>query len=449
MVTGMHRSATSLVASLLHDAGVPMGPDLLGPELGNARGHFEDRGFFDFHQQALLARGRLPVMGGDFAFAPTAAETQRALGLVAARRKSGPWGFKDPRASLFLDFWQSLIPEACFLLLYRHPLEVLASLVRRREPLADLTTGLAAWRLYNQKILAFRRQQEGCAVLCHAYAAVDRPQSLAEAMSQLTGARVEIDSAVRDRLYHATELSRLDLAGPIGQRFARLFPELDALYQELESVADLPAPGDTAANIGMACQPSTAPFSSVLSAATHVGASRTPEVDRRLALVELMGEIDAPALAAAMEQTGRLLAKLLAQHVEGRDSGAPSVIQRAGSEELAGPVAALRDQLLERLAAQHPPPPLPAAAAAPLASVIVVNFNGAACIARCLDCLLRQTYSRFEIVVVDNGSTDGSLALLEAYAAKGEIRLVRSPRNRGCAGGRNLGFRHARGELIA
>jgi glycosyltransferase involved in cell wall biosynthesis len=47
--------------------------------------------------------------------------------------------------------------------------------------------------------------------------------------------------------------------------------------------------------------------------------------------------------------------------------------------------------------------------ATPRASVIVVNYNGREHVDVCLDSLLKQTYANYEVVFVDNGSTDGSL----------------------------------------
>ena len=85
----------------------------------------------------------------------------------------------------------------------------------------------------------------------------------------------------------------------------------------------------------------------------------------------------------------------------------------------------------------------------PLVSVVVLNFNGERIITRCLDCLLAQTYPHIEIVVVDNCSSDGSLAILERYAASGQVRVVRSPENRGCPGGRNLGLAEVQGDIVA
>jgi GT2 family glycosyltransferase len=87
--------------------------------------------------------------------------------------------------------------------------------------------------------------------------------------------------------------------------------------------------------------------------------------------------------------------------------------------------------------------------APPLVSVVVLNYNGASIIGRCLDHLHRQIYPRVQIVVVDNASTDGSLEILEAAEAAGEIVLVRSATNRGVASGRNLGLTAAEGSVVA
>src|SRR5579883_2769042 len=85
---------------------------------------------------------------------------------------------------------------------------------------------------------------------------------------------------------------------------------------------------------------------------------------------------------------------------------------------------------------------------AKLVSIIVVNYNGKAVVARCLDCLLAQNYPNFEIIAVDNNSTDGSRAMLERYAAKG-VRVIRSATNSGGPGGRNLALPYAGGEILA
>ncbi len=87
--------------------------------------------------------------------------------------------------------------------------------------------------------------------------------------------------------------------------------------------------------------------------------------------------------------------------------------------------------------------------AAPFASVIVVCWNAEATLGRCLRQLGEQDYPAYEVIVVDDASSDGTLAVAEAARASGlELQIVRSERNRGCPGARNLGLRQARGELV-
>lgn len=86
---------------------------------------------------------------------------------------------------------------------------------------------------------------------------------------------------------------------------------------------------------------------------------------------------------------------------------------------------------------------------APLVSVIVVCWNAEDVLGRCLSHLLEQDHPNYEVIVVDDGSRDGSVAVAEAAAARGALKVVRSARNRGCASARNLGLEHANGEIVA
>lgn len=80
-------------------------------------------------------------------------------------------------------------------------------------------------------------------------------------------------------------------------------------------------------------------------------------------------------------------------------------------------------------------------------SVIVLNQNGLKHLEICLFALTRQTYNPQEIIVVDNGSSDGSCAYVENTFP--EIKLIRLPENLGFCGGNNVGIKQARGEFIA
>jgi len=83
----------------------------------------------------------------------------------------------------------------------------------------------------------------------------------------------------------------------------------------------------------------------------------------------------------------------------------------------------------------------------PHISVIVLNFNGSECIDRCLRSLEVQTYHDFEIIVVDNNSTDSSREILETKWKK-RVRLIFLKENTGYCGGNNRGIEQARGSLL-
>ncbi len=82
-----------------------------------------------------------------------------------------------------------------------------------------------------------------------------------------------------------------------------------------------------------------------------------------------------------------------------------------------------------------------------LVSVIVLNWNGRKLVQDCLESLLANTDGvEHELIVVDNGSTDGSVELLRRYEAAGKIRLMANPENRGFSRANNQGFKAAKGD---
>lgn len=170
VICGMHRSGTSLTASLFGGAGVNLGDRLFGPNVGNTLGHFEDVGFLEFHMRALHSLGcnyegyvtrSLPPLAAEF--------TAEAEQLIADRAAAGClWGWKEPRTTLFLDFWDQLLPDARYVFVFRNPWDVADSLFRRGDAafVVDPRLAIELWVTYNRRIADFvDRHPSRCAVL--------------------------------------------------------------------------------------------------------------------------------------------------------------------------------------------------------------------------------------------------------------------------------------------
>lgn len=84
----------------------------------------------------------------------------------------------------------------------------------------------------------------------------------------------------------------------------------------------------------------------------------------------------------------------------------------------------------------------------PTVSVIVPIYNVERYLGECLDSVLDQSFADFEVVVVDDGSPDGSRAIAERYAAADRRVRVVARENGGLGAARNTGIRHARGEFL-
>lgn len=82
-------------------------------------------------------------------------------------------------------------------------------------------------------------------------------------------------------------------------------------------------------------------------------------------------------------------------------------------------------------------------------SVLVAVYNSAGCLGRCMESLLAQTLTDIQIICVDDGSTDNSVELLNAYATMDpRVEVIVTGRNMGQAHARNIGLEQANGEYI-
>lgn len=85
----------------------------------------------------------------------------------------------------------------------------------------------------------------------------------------------------------------------------------------------------------------------------------------------------------------------------------------------------------------------------PLVSVVIANFNGSPFIEKCLTSVFNTDYPSFEVIFVDDASTDGSVELVKKlFGSHPNLRIVRNARNIGAAAAKNIGIDTAKGDVI-
>lgn len=137
IITGMHRSGTSMVAGLLNHCGLYLGKNLLGPKADNPKGFFEDREFLRLNIQ-LIARN-----GGKWYKPPARIDIPKDDTLLKMKQFIAKWpknklvGWKDPRACLTLRAWTHALKmedeEFKVILCMRAFDEIVASLQKRNS----------------------------------------------------------------------------------------------------------------------------------------------------------------------------------------------------------------------------------------------------------------------------------------------------------------------------
>lgn len=164
-IAGMHRSGTSMVANLLRLCGLRLGPesDMLPAAFDNPEGFWENLHFKHLNDQILAALGGTydappPLPDGWHEREILEPVREKAKAVLREITADEPAGWKDPRNSLTLPFWLSLLPRLKVIVCVRHPLHVARSERRRREQLykqaragmASLPLYVAGWKLYDR-----------------------------------------------------------------------------------------------------------------------------------------------------------------------------------------------------------------------------------------------------------------------------------------------------------
>jgi len=236
IITGMHRSGTSLTTSLLQSAGVHIGDRLMDRGNGNTKGHFEDLDFVNLHRESLTQRGVNRegwTTQNNFAF--TSEYFDQARSLIKAKNNQTIWGWKDPRTTLFLDTWQNLIPDAKFIFVYRSPWDVVDSLFRRGDLIfkQDPAIAIQTWISYNQTVLNFCQQTNNPWVLLRIEDVINYPQLIVKLINQRLDLNLKKPQKLFDQSLFKNNAAHFNRA----ELIQRYFPQAHNIYLKLHNSA--------------------------------------------------------------------------------------------------------------------------------------------------------------------------------------------------------------------
>lgn len=397
VVLGPSRSGTSAITRMLALLGVQLGPPeaLLGPIAGeNSKGFFEHRPIVTINKE-ILER-----LGGSWSEPPRPLDGwQRDAGLEDLRVRARTllasdfagarlWGFKDPRTSLTLPFWDELLGQARYVICHRRPLDSARSLEKRNG--IRLDDGVALWTRYTAAALvntAGRRR-----ILVGYDELFAARETLLGELAGFLGVSESVDGAVRARARDWIEQDLRHHAGTLRELVEH--PAVSAQAQALHLLLE------------------------------RASAAR--------------GGGQAGALEEALDGMARTL---LRSDAACAALAARSVVAAAAPAS-AGGIEARVSQEADAIDA-----PAPEGADAIEASIVLVVTDDPWAAMACLESVseLQPGSPRHELVVVDNASV-GLRSTLAALA--GSVRLVRLPERISLMRALREGVRAAQAEIV-
>jgi hypothetical protein len=248
-ILGMGRSGTSAVSRIVNLLGVPIGADsrLVAPGPDNPRGFWEFEPFIRMNEEILRRFGGShldpPRLKAGWTDAPDVRRLRReARDLIAGEFGDlRTWAWKDPRASLTLPFWRSLLPDMRYIVCVRSPSEVWGSLHALHG--IPRERGVALWMRYtaeavrntpagpNRLVVGFDDLMADAARQVHRIATFLGPDAAADAE------RAAVARSVDEGLRHESSRRWTELADAGIPASARLLYLLLCLASEEEPCA--------------------------------------------------------------------------------------------------------------------------------------------------------------------------------------------------------------------
>ncbi len=240
IVTGMHRSGLSWVASEINRNCAAQ---------SKMTGCFEDEDFLALQRRMIMSCCNSKDVGQhdwgwteheQFERGAWAQFFPEARQLLSQREwTSTCWGWKDPRTTLLLDFWEALIPTARYVLVYRFPWDVADSIQRLgvdiflRQPKYAFRT----WLFYNRQMLNFyHRHSERC-LLLSANALSKAPHQLLALLESKLG--MTVGEGDGDNSFDPGWFKTIEGADPLIDLLGAASPEIITMLKELDAGADI------------------------------------------------------------------------------------------------------------------------------------------------------------------------------------------------------------------
>ena len=153
-----------MLAKLLHNCGLYLGPEnqLMPAQADNPDGFWEHLGFVALNDELLNELGGAwdlpPKPNENFKHPRLDPLRMKARLLIEEFASTSAWGWKDPRNSLTLPFWQGLLPKLKTVIIVRNPLEVAYSMRERNG--TSYSFGLRLWEIYNRRAIETATKQK-------------------------------------------------------------------------------------------------------------------------------------------------------------------------------------------------------------------------------------------------------------------------------------------------